>query len=139
MSLSVLIADDSALIRERLAAMLSEIEGVRLVGQASTASEAVQLAGQHAPDVVILDIRMPGGNGIQALEAIKRVAPSRVIMLTAFPYPQYRQKCMQLGADYFFDKTAGFDLVAAAIEAMRREKKEWYDAKRSLNSGTGAG
>jgi DNA-binding NarL/FixJ family response regulator len=122
MSLTVLIADDSILIRERLAALIAEIDGVHLIGQATTAAEAIALARHYKPDVVILDIRMPGGNGIEALQAIKKVAPSRVIMLTAFPYPQYRQKCLQAGADYFFDKAGDFDRVAAVLEQLQETR-----------------
>jgi DNA-binding NarL/FixJ family response regulator len=118
MSLTILIADDSALIRERLAAMLSEIDGVQLVGQATTAQEAIDLVTRCQPDVVILDIRMPGGNGIEALRAIKQITSSKVIMLTAYPYPQYRAKCMQLGADYFLDKNDEFDQIARVLEEI---------------------
>lgn len=117
--LRVVIADDSPLVRERLAAMLSDLAGVELVGQAVDAGGALTIIEQLNPDVAILDIRMPGGNGIQALEAVKRMAPAVcVIMLTAFPYPQYRQKCLQAGADYFFDKSTEFDNVAEAILAL---------------------
>ena len=71
MSLSVWVADDSALIRERLAGIISEIDGAHLVGQAPTGQEAIALASQHKPPVVILDIRMPGDSGIETLQAIQ--------------------------------------------------------------------
>jgi DNA-binding response OmpR family regulator len=68
---------------------------------------------------VILDIRMPGGNGIQVLEAIKTsTAAPVVIMLTAFPYPQYRKKCLEVGADYFLDKTTEFERVVEVLEQL---------------------
>lgn len=119
MMLKVVIADDSALVRERLAALVSDIEGVEMVGQASNASDAIDISQRLKPDVVILDIRMPGGNGIQVLEAIKASeAGPVVIMLTAFPYPQYRDKCLKAGADYFFDKASEFDRVAQVIEQL---------------------
>ena len=118
MSMTVLIADDSALIRERLVAMLAEIEGVQLAGQATTAQEAINLATRFQPDVIILDIRMPGGNGIKALQAIKQITSSKVIMLTAYPYPQYREKCLQLGADYFLDKNEEFDQIARVLDEI---------------------
>ena len=120
--LRVVIADDSSLVRERLAAMLGELDDVELVGQAVDAGEALRIIQERTPDVAILDIRMPGGNGIQALEAVKQRAPAvRVIMLTAFPYPQYRQKCLQAGADYFFDKSTEFEDVARAVLALSRQ------------------
>ena len=71
------------------------------------------------PDVVILDIRMPGGNGLQALERIKASdSAPMVIMLTAFPYPQYRKKCLELGAEHFFDKSTEFEQVAQVLQQL---------------------
>lgn len=117
--MKVLIADDSTLVRERLVALISELETVELVGQAGNAREALRVIQRLRPDVVILDIRMPGGSGIQVLEAIKTsTAAPVVIMLTAFPYPQYRKKCLELGADYFLDKTTEFDHVAKVLRQL---------------------
>jgi YesN/AraC family two-component response regulator len=118
--LKVFVADDSALVRERLAALISEIEGVEVVGQAGDAPETLEGIQRLRPDVVILDIRMPGNNGIQVLEAIKKsTAAPVVIMLTAFPYPQYRKKCLDAGAEYFFDKATEFEQVAKVLEKMQ--------------------
>jgi YesN/AraC family two-component response regulator len=120
MILKVFIADDSALVRERLAALISELEGVEVVGQAEDAPEALEGIQRLRPDAVILDIRMPGNNGIQVLEAIKKsTAAPVVIMLTAFPYPQYRKKCLEAGADYFFDKATEFDQVAEVLKKIQ--------------------
>ena len=117
--LKVVIADDSALVRERLAALVSDLEHVELVGQASSAPEAFDVIQRLKPDVVILDIRMPGGNGIQVLEMVKtNEAGPLVIMLTAFPYPQYRKKCLEAGAGFFFDKATEFERVAQVIEQL---------------------
>ena len=121
--LKVFIADDSAPVRERLAALISELETVQLVGQAENGHDAMEAVRKLRPDVVILDIRMPGGNGFQVLEEIKKtVATTVVIMLTAFPYPQYRRKCLEAGAECFFDKTTEFDRVAEALEHLMQSK-----------------
>jgi YesN/AraC family two-component response regulator len=118
--LKVFIADDSALMRERLAALISEIEGVEVVGQAGDARETLDGIQHLRPDAVILDIRMPGNNGIQVLEAIKKKnAAPVVIMLTAFPYPQYRKKCLEAGAEYFFDKAIEFEQVAEVLQKIQ--------------------
>lgn len=115
--MKVLIADDSTLVRDRLATLISELKDVELVGQTSSAPETLEAIQRLRPDVVILDIRMPGGNGIFVLEKIKaRKAAPLVIMLTAFPYPQYRKKCLEAGAEYFFDKTTEFDRVAEVLD-----------------------
>jgi DNA-binding NarL/FixJ family response regulator len=118
--LRVFIADDSDLVRERLATMIAELEAVELVGQAEDAPGALEAIQGLKPDVAVLDIRMPGGNGIQILEEVKacEVAPV-VIMLTAFPYPAYRKKCLEAGADFFFDKSTEFDRVAQVIQQLQ--------------------
>ena len=117
--LSVYIADDSELVRERLQAQLSEMDGIDLVGQCGDALTAIEAIGRLNPDVVIMDIRMPGAKGTQALTAIKQgERPPVVIMLTAFAYSQYRIKYLAAGADYFFDKTTEFDGVFAVLERL---------------------
>ena len=118
--LRVVIADDSALLRERVEALISDLADVQLVGQATNAQEALEVVQRSKPDVVVLDIRMPGGNGIEALKMIRALeAPPVVIMLTAFPYPQYRTKCIEAGAAFFLDKAKEFDRVADVLEQMR--------------------
>ena len=103
------IADDSEILRVRLVDMLSEIEGIEIVGQAQESLEAIESIQKLNPHVVILDIRMPRINGIKVLEAIKKDDESpTVIIFTNYPYPQYRKKCMDSGADFFFDKSTEF-------------------------------
>jgi DNA-binding NarL/FixJ family response regulator len=122
--LKVLIADDSALLRERIGDLISEIEGIELVGQAGDAQAAIEAIRRLRPHVAILDIRMPKGSGIGVLAQVKREpSPPIVIMLTAFPYPQYRQKCLEAGADYFFDKASEFERLAGLLETLRDKMK----------------
>ena len=110
--MKVLIVDDSAVIRERLGTMLSETENVEIIGQAQAPREAMELIQKLKPDAVILDIRMHGGNGIEVLKNIKQNKQfPMVIMLTNYPYPQYRKRCEILGADFFFDKSTEFEKV----------------------------
>ncbi len=111
----VLIADDSSLLRERMVAVLSEIDGLEVVGQAKNGGEAIEGAGALLPDVLLLDIRMPGTNGIEVLKHLKRLRNTdpgfkhpKIIVFTNYPYPQYRERCLELGADYFFDKSNDF-------------------------------
>lgn len=120
--LRVFIADDSSLVRERLATLISGLGDVELVGQAGEAREALEAIQHLRPDVVILDIRMPGGNGIRVLESIREssLAPV-VIMLTAFPYPQYRRKCLAAGAEYFFDKATEFDQITKVLQRLHSD------------------
>lgn len=118
--MKVFIADDSTVLRERLVEMLSELPGIEIIGQAQDVAEALTSIKKLNPDVVILDIRMPGGSGIDVLQDIKKdkQAPL-VIVLTNYPYPQYRKKCLGLGADYFFDKSTEFEKITEVVKQMR--------------------
>src|SRR6185503_910067 len=114
----VFIVDDSPVVRERLAAMIAELPNIEIVGHADIAFEAIYSIRRLRPAVVVLDISMPGGSGMYVLETVKKDRPVPVvIMLTNFAHDQYRQKCLQLGADYFFDKSTEFERV---IEVLRR-------------------
>jgi DNA-binding NarL/FixJ family response regulator len=118
--MKVLLADDSKLVRERLAVQLCELEKVELVGETDYIPELLELIQRLKPDVVVLDIHMPGGNGIQALAAIKKEPGSPVvIMLAMLPYPQYRKRCLEAGAEFFFDKATEFDLVMQALKQLQ--------------------
>jgi DNA-binding NarL/FixJ family response regulator len=119
--IKVLVVDDSLIVREHLVTMLDELAGIEVVGQAENVAEAISAIRILQPDVVILDIRMPGGSGIDVLQTIKQdeVAPM-VIILTNYPYPAYRQKCLQAGADFFLDKSTEFDQIPELFERFER-------------------
>jgi DNA-binding NarL/FixJ family response regulator len=120
--MKVLIVDDSILLRERLIASLSEIENVEIAGEASDGLKAIDSFKKLNPDVVILDLNMPGMNGMEVLRNIKKDKPStKVIIFTKYPYPQYRGKCLKLGADFFFDKSLGLDDVFTTIEKLSQD------------------
>jgi DNA-binding NarL/FixJ family response regulator len=122
--MKVYVVDDSPLVRERLVTLLSEVEGVEVVGSADNAEEGIAGISMKQPDVAILDIRMPSGSGISVLEEVKKRDDSPVvIMLTNYPYPQYRKKCMEAGADYFFDKSSEFHMVTDVLSRMIAERE----------------
>lgn len=122
--MKVFIVDDSAVVRERLIGMITELPEIEVAGQAHNAQDAIQSIRKLKPDVVILDIRMPGGNGIEVLKEIKRDKPAPlIIILTNYPYPQYRKKCMEGGADYFFDKSTEFEKVIDVLKKLIEESK----------------
>ncbi|MFW6057167.1 MAG: response regulator [Chloroflexota bacterium] len=115
----VYVVDDSSLVRERLVALLDAVEGVSVVGTADNAEAGIAGIAELKPDAAILDIRMPEGSGISVLEAIKLQENSPVvIMLTNYPYPQYRRRCLDAGADYFFDKSSEFHKVTDVLTQM---------------------
>jgi DNA-binding NarL/FixJ family response regulator len=120
--MKVFIADDSPVLRERLEEMLSELSDIEILGYAQDVPETLASIKALQPDVVILDIRMPGGSGIDVLQDIKKADQSPlVVILTNYPYPQYRKKCMSLGADYFFDKSTEFEKVTTLFRQLITE------------------
>jgi DNA-binding NarL/FixJ family response regulator len=121
--IKVFIADDSLIVREHLVTMLDELAGIEIVGQAGNVAEATNAIWKLQPDVVILDILMPGGSGIKVLQNIKQdgVGPM-VIILTNYPYPVFRKKCLQAGADFFLDKSTEFDQIPELFERFKRDK-----------------
>ena len=104
----VLLVDDEDLIRAGLELILSAEEDLTVVGQAGSGAEAVQVAAGCRPDVVLLDIRMPGIDGIEAARRIRatRPAPPRVIMLTTFDLDEYVLEAFRAGASGFLLKDA---------------------------------
>lgn len=117
--MKIIIVDDSPLVRERLISTCADLEGVQVVGEAENVLEAVRAIKRLHPDLVVLDIKMPLGSGIDVLRYIKKSDSScKVIVLTNYPYPQYRDKCRALGAEYFFDKSTEFEKVPEVLEQL---------------------
>jgi DNA-binding NarL/FixJ family response regulator len=119
-NLKVFIVDDSGIVVERLAELLKDIPGAKLVGSAGNAVESADSILRLNPDVIILDLQMPGGSGFEVLKKVKKVRPLvKVIVLTNFPFPVYRDRCLEGGADFFLDKSAYFDKFRASSRIWR--------------------
>ena len=113
---NVYIVDDSAAIRSRLVDMLSRIEGVSVVGEAASASDAIAGILQVRPHGVLLDLNLMGRAGIEVLRTVHPQAPEIVfVVLTNHAEPQYRTACAKAGASYFLDKSRDFERVPAVI------------------------
>jgi DNA-binding NarL/FixJ family response regulator len=111
-NITVFVADDSIVLRERLLEMLCEIPGVEVLGCAEDGLHAINSIRQLKPDAVVLDIQMPRGTGLDVLKNVKRDgAGPMVIVFTNFPYAQYRKRALEYGADFFFDKSTEFELL----------------------------
>ncbi|MFJ1754282.1 response regulator [Kitasatospora sp. NPDC088134] len=115
---SVLIVDDQVLIRAGLAALVRAAPGLEVAGEAATGEEAVELAARCRPDVVLMDIRLPGMSGIAALERILAEAAEprpRVVMLTVFDLDQYVYAALRSGASGFLLKDTPPERLLAAV------------------------
>lgn len=119
----VLVVDDSAELRRRLVEMLSPIPGIAVVGEATSAVEAISSIHVQRPDVVILDIQMPGGSGLDVLREVKSDYPDTVVvMLTNHAEPQYQKRCSELKADYFLSKATDSKLLVEIGGQLARAK-----------------
>jgi len=117
--ITVVITDDHAVVREGLRHVLSEAHGFRVVGEAASAAEAIRLAGQLRPDVMVLDISMPGGSGLTVIEEIRKVAPStRVLMLSVYDQPEYVLESVRAGAHGYLRKDTTPSELRQAITAI---------------------
>jgi DNA-binding NarL/FixJ family response regulator len=128
----ILLIEDHVLVRQSIRAFL-EGAALEVVGEAGTGEEAVELAEALQPDVILLDIHLPGMNGIEAARAIKVTAPqSQIIALTAYNESAYQRALEQIGVAGFVLKTAEFnELLAVICEVAGAEKYSEGDALHS--------
>ncbi|MEL3951287.1 MULTISPECIES: response regulator [Streptomyces] len=119
--IKVLVVDDQFLIRAGLVGVLRAAPGIEVVGEAGDGTEAVELAAATRPDVILMDIRMPGMNGITATERILADAaepPPRILVLTTFDLDEYVYGALRAGAAGFLLKDSGPERLLAAVAAV---------------------
>jgi two-component system, NarL family, response regulator DesR len=112
-SIRVLIAEDQAMIREALAALLSFEDDIEVVAQVGRGDEVTKAAASTNPDVALLDIEMPGMDGLAAAAALNRASPgTRIVILTTFGRPGYLRRAMESGVSGFIVKDSPADKLA---------------------------
>jgi YesN/AraC family two-component response regulator len=110
--MKIVIADDSSLWRDRIKSALIGCDCISMIYEARNGLEALRLIRETESDVAILDICMPEMNGIEVLMKVRELKIKIIIcMLTSYPYPQYKKRCMEEGADYFLSKTEDLEEV----------------------------
>ncbi|MGC0380257.1 response regulator [Streptomyces sp. SAI-129] len=115
----VLVVDDEALVRAGLRMILEPADDIEVVAEASDGSEGVTAVARHRPDVVLMDVRMPGMDGLTALKELRRAPnPPRVIMLTTFDLDDYVHTALRSGAAGFLLKDTSPRDLAAAVRTV---------------------
>jgi two-component system response regulator DevR len=144
-SLRILVVDDHEVVRQGLVALLDRREGFQVVAQAGTVAEAIEQARRFEPDIVILDVRLPDGSGIEACREIRSELPkTRVIMLTSYPDEEAVLSAIVAGASgYLLKQIRARDLVAAIETVGHGESlldpavtEKVLDRVRRIASGT---
>ena len=116
--LKVLIVEDSTIIRERVNILLSELACISKIENSADGIEALNMVSEKSPDVILLDINLPGKSGLSVLKEIKSLSKATVVMLTNYSDEYYRTLCSRLGADHFLDKSTEFEKIPNLISTI---------------------
>ena len=122
--LKILLIDDTQIVLEHLQTLLSELTHVSRTEAVLSAEAGLDMLDNYEPDIMVLDINMPGMNGIEMLRKLplKKIIRPVVIMLTNNTFSKYKDECMRLGADYFLDKSRDFQLIPAIVEKIQQHR-----------------
>ncbi|MFF5337371.1 response regulator [Streptomyces sp. NPDC013181] len=119
MTARVVVADDQAVVREGIVMLLGLLPGIEVVGSAKDGEEAVAQVAEHAPDVVLMDLRMPRCDGVEATRRIRERFPgTQVVVLTTFEDDDSLFPALRAGARGYLTKDAGGDEIVRAVEAV---------------------
>lgn len=142
--IKVLIADDHAVVRRGLRQILSETRDILVSGEAGTVPEVRQKLLDERWDVVVLDVNMPGGNGIELLGELRRMSPApRALVLTVYSEDQYAVRAIRAGASGFLTKESAPDKLIEAVRKVagggKYVSRELAETLASVVAGEGAG
>lgn len=122
--IKVVIADDHPALRTGLISVVNSEPDMTVVGQAATGQEAVAMAMRHKPDIVLMDLRMPGGSGIEAMAAIAKALPeTRAVVLTTFDLDEDIYRALRAGAKAFLLKDSTMAEITDAIRKVHRGER----------------
>ena len=117
--LSVLIIDDSSLMRQRLRLIIDRCEGLHVSGEAVSGEEGLEQHEKLKPDVVTVDLSLPGMSGIEVVEALGQRTPAPLmVVITNYPYPELRKRSQELGVAVFLSKSDSPERIRSSILAL---------------------
>ena len=122
--INVFLVDDHELVRTGIRRILEDVRGIKVVGEVSCGEDAVQFCRENQPDVILMDMNMPGIGGLEATRKILRNNPDiKIIVLTIHTEEPFPSKVMQAGGSGYLTKSAAPDEVLGAIRKVKNEKK----------------
>lgn len=114
-----LIVDDSALVRRMLREILVQIEGTEVVGEFESPAPAIESIRSRPPDIVLLDIQLANGSGLEVLRIVRMEHPSvKVMVFTNFSESVYRKRCLEAGAYAFYDKKSDLQVLRQSLHGL---------------------
>jgi DNA-binding NarL/FixJ family response regulator len=135
-TIRVLVVDDHALVREGLRRVFDDVEDIHVVGEAGDAAEALTLIGDSTPDLVVLDITLPDGSGLDLIAEFKSRSPaSRILVLSMHNNPAYVERAIAAGAHGYLIKTASPELLRNAVRLVA-DGGTLFEAKAMAPKGT---
>ncbi len=122
---TLFLVEDSEMLRARFVALFGASKQLSIVGQAADAPTAIARIATLRPTIVVLDIQLQVGTGIDVLKAVRPQLPDTVVItMTNNPSDHRRMQCLECGADYFFDKTLEFEQIVDAVNRVARNSSE---------------
>lgn len=122
--LKIYIVDDSPYVRKSLVRVISEIPGIRIVGEGENVKSALKFLSDNESDVYILDYNLPDGTGVDIVKSIKqKKTNSLCVVISNIVDEPLRKSILKSGADYFFDKSIEIDDLFSLLENLAKEKK----------------
>jgi DNA-binding NarL/FixJ family response regulator len=119
MSRRILLADDHALVRAGIRVLLQSLPGMEVIGETGNGLDALERVRREQPDAILLDITLPGLNGLDVAARIGKLGlPTRVLMLSMHASPEYAARAFAAGAAGYLNKDSAFDELAAALDAV---------------------
>lgn len=133
--MKLLVVDDSKMIRDRLNALLLGVSKIGAIAEADSVQTALWMFRDIRPDLVLLDMHLPDGDGIEVLRAIRDELPeTQVLVMTRFP--EYRNRCLELRADGFFDKSGDMDRLIGEVRLLAMVHHQRHQPKADKESET---
>ena len=115
----ILIVDDAAVVRDRLKQLLAGIQGAEIIAESGQSERGTALVRKLKPDVVVIDVQLRNGRGIELVQEMRRIRTApRIIVLTNDSYPEIRNRCLAAGADYFFDKSTEYEDMVELLSTL---------------------